>query len=232
MFVGAGDKSTLTIPRQVDAHEAREAHKGMTHESDATALGRAAEKGNLDLVGAQLLGKVGDGGPRARATGVLVILEGREVGAEASVSLNNAAPADLQKRDERGSEVEDALAGHRVSLLVDALDVPEAGLLLLLVGAHDNGDDIQLEPETRAERRAHVLERGGQAGTDELGVVFVLVALDCLNDIVGNAIIAGAALFVKHEMLDGEVDEVDRVMDGESHDGRVVVGKNGRNADI
>lgn len=121
------------------------------------------------------------------------------------------------------SYAHDALAGHGVGLLVDALNIPEALLLVLVVRAHDNGDNVQLKPESRAERRAHVLERGGQSSPDELGEVLVLVLLDLVDDEVGNEIMTRLQAIVQHNVPNGEVNQVDSVVNGQSDHSCMVV---------
>lgn len=50
----------------------------------------------------------------------------------------------------RMGDLHDALAGHGISLLIDSLDVPEALLFVFLVGAEDNGDNVEVEPKAGA----------------------------------------------------------------------------------
>jgi len=95
----------LTIPSQVDAHETGEPHQGVTHEGHTTALRGGAEEGDLGLVAPELLGIGQHGFPCGMATGVLVVLDRGQMGTEASVGLDDAAPADLEERDERRAKV-------------------------------------------------------------------------------------------------------------------------------
>src|SRR6187551_3230599 len=93
--------------------------------------------------------------------------------------------SDGQSHDSRGGS-HDAFAGHGIGLLIHPLDIPETLVLVLVIWTHHNGNNIDIQPQTRAQRGAHVLECGRKTGTDELGKVLVLVALNLLNDIVGN----------------------------------------------
>ena len=77
----------------------------MAHESDTATLGSGAEEGNLGLLLTELVGVELHGTPSGRRTSVLVVLEGGEVDTEASVSLDNASVANLEVRNQRGSEV-------------------------------------------------------------------------------------------------------------------------------
>lgn len=71
----------------------------MTHESDATALGRAAEEGNLGLVATQLLGVSEHGLPSGRRARVFVVLNSIEMSPEAGVGLDDTAEADMEQRN-------------------------------------------------------------------------------------------------------------------------------------
>lgn len=93
-------RSQRTIPSQVHAHQTSKADESMAHESDTATLRSGAEEGNLDVVGAKSLGIRQHGLPGSMATGVLVVLDRGEMGAEGSVCLDNASPSDLQDRDE------------------------------------------------------------------------------------------------------------------------------------
>ncbi|CCF33358.1 hypothetical protein CH063_05563, partial [Colletotrichum higginsianum] len=126
----------------------------------------------------------------------------------------------------------DALASHRIGLLVHSLDVPEALLLVLVVGAQDNGDDVKIEPKTRAQRLAHVLEGHGQTSTNELGEVCMLVIFERTDDVVSNGIVARLGGIVEVDVLDSEVNQVDRVVDCKGHDSCVGVGEDGRNSAV
>jgi hypothetical protein len=117
-------------------------------------------------------------------------------------------------------------------LFVDPLDVPEALLLVLVIRSHDDGDNVEFEPETRAQIRAHVLERRGETGSNELGKVVVLIVRKGLDDIVCNEILAHSEGIVEHNMLDGEVNEVNRVVDGEGDDCSVIIGEDCRDTDV
>jgi hypothetical protein len=179
-----------------------------------------------------------------------VVLESGKVDTEASVSLNNASVANLQVRNQRRAEVavgfwlmtsfanpsrvdlQDTLAGHRVGLLIDTLDIPEVLLLGLVVGSKDDGDNIELEPETGAQRRAHVLERDGETSSNELDKVLMLISLDLGNDVVGDEVLALTHVLIERDVLDGEVVEVDGVMDSEGNDSSVVIGEDGRDTEV
>jgi len=66
-------------------------------------------------------------------------------------------------------DLHDALAGHGIGLLIDTLDIPERrSLVCLVIRAHHNRDDIELQPESRAKCGAHVLDSGGKTSADEL----------------------------------------------------------------
>jgi hypothetical protein len=95
-----GRAVVLTIPGQVYAQEPGKAHQGVTHECDTTALGSRAEEGNLCLVAPELLSIRQHGFPGGIAAGVFVVLDRGQVGAEASIGLDNTSPADLEQRDE------------------------------------------------------------------------------------------------------------------------------------
>ena len=129
-------------------------------------------------------------------------------------------------------DLHNTLACHGIGLLVDALDVPEGLLLVLVVWAHDDGHNVQLEPEAGTQGGAHVLERGGEAGADEFGEVLVLVLFDLGDDIVGDEVGAHLHGVVEHDVLDREVDQVHGVVDGQGHHGGVVIGEDGRDAQV
>jgi hypothetical protein len=141
------------------------------------------------------------------------------------------AVSDGQSRDCRGDS-HDALAGHGVGLLIHPLDIPEALVLVLVIWTHHNGDDVHVQPQPRAERGAHILECGRKAGTDELGKVLMLVALDLLNDVVGNEVGAHLHGIVKQDVLDREIEQVRSVVDSKRDNGSVVVGEDSRDTDI
>lgn len=152
----------LTIPSQVNAHETCESHQGVTHQSDTASLRSGAEESDLGLIASELLGVRQHGFPSRGAARILVVLDGGEVSAEASVGLDYASPPNLEKRDERGTKVpsayvsrlegrmtsgynlHDALACHRICLLIYALDIPKRLFLVLVIRAHDDGHNIQL----------------------------------------------------------------------------------------
>lgn len=77
----------------------------MTHESDTSALGSATEEGNLGLLLAESVGVELHGVPCGQAAGGFVIRDGGEVDSEASISLDNASPADLQQGNQGGTKV-------------------------------------------------------------------------------------------------------------------------------
>ena len=178
-----------------------------------------------------------------------MVLDGRKVGAETGIGLHDASESHLEERNERGAEVpsessvmpqgnrwignlHDALAGHGVGLLIHSLDIPEALVLVLIVGSHHNRNNVDVKPQTGAQRGAHVLERGGETSTDEFGEVFVLVALDLLNDIVGNKVVAHAHSIVELDVLHREVEQIRGVVDRKRDDGSVVVGEDSRNTKV
>lgn len=103
---------------------------------------------------------------------------------------------------------------------------------MLIVGAQDHGDNIEIEPKTRAEAGAHVLESCRQTGTDELGEVLVFVVFEGRDDVVGDDVLAHAQGIVEYNVLDGEINEVGSVVDGEGHDGSVVIGEDGRDSTV
>jgi hypothetical protein len=183
-----------------------------------------------------------------------VVLENGQVGLESSVSLNDAAVADLQQRHKRRAEVparqrlaskwliwreygkvdvHDTLASHRVSLLIHSLDV-EKGLLSLMVviRAQNDGNNVKLQPEARAQLRCHILESSRQTSADEFGEVLILVSLDLVDHKVGDQVLALLDGVVERDVLDKEVDQVDRVMDGQGYDSGVIVGEDSGNTDV
>lgn len=81
----------------------------MAHESDTSTLGGAAEESNLGLLLTKSVGKNLHSVPCGKATGGLVVSDGGEVDSEASISLDDAPPADLQQRNQRGTEVAKSL---------------------------------------------------------------------------------------------------------------------------
>ena len=99
---------------------------------------------------------------------------------------------------------------------------------MLIIRAQHDWHNVQLQPEPRAESRAHVLERGRQTSANELREVFVLIFLNLFNDVVRNQIGTHAHGIVENNVLDGEIDEVDRVMDGECDDSGVIISEHGR----
>lgn len=101
-----------------------------------------------------------------------------------------------------------------------------------MVGSKDDGDNIELEPETRAERRAHVLERDGETSSDELDKVLMLISLDLGNDVVGDKVLTLTHVLIERDVLDGEIIEVDGVMDCEGNNGSVVIGEDGRDTEV
>jgi len=103
---------------------------------------------------------------------------------------------------------------------------------VLVVRAHHDGHNVELEPQAGAQGWAHVLERGGQTSTDELGEILVLVLLDLGNDMVGDEVGAHLHGVVEDDVLDLEVDQVDSVVDGQGHHSRVVISENGRDTQI
>lgn len=101
-----------------------------------------------------------------------------------------------------------------------------------MVRSKDDGDNIELEPETRAQGRAHVLERDGETSSNELDKVLMLISLNLGDDVVGDEVLALTHVLIERDVLDGEVVEVDGVMDGEGNDSSVVIGEDGRDTEV
>jgi len=85
----------LTIPSEVDTHEAGKADQCVTHQRNTSSLRGRAEESDLRLVGPKLLGVRQHGFPSSMTAGVLVVLDCGEVCAEAGISLDNAPESDL-----------------------------------------------------------------------------------------------------------------------------------------
>lgn len=85
------------------------------------------------------------------------------MGAEPGVCLHNSTESDVEEGNERRAEVpssilaplgrhttwldlHDTLPGHGIGLLVDTLHIPEVLILVFVVRAHNNGNNIQFEP--------------------------------------------------------------------------------------
>lgn len=166
-----GGFMALTIPGQIDTHQTSEADQCVTHESDTAPLGSGAKKGHADVIPTKLFSISQHALPGARTARVLVVLQGSEMGAETSISLDDASESNLQKRNKRGTKVpksgcvsssllplslsfstrtggkwdsHDALAGHGISLLVNALGIPETLLLVVVIRTHHDGHNVQL----------------------------------------------------------------------------------------
>ncbi len=60
----------------------------------------------------------------------------------------------------------------------------------------------------------------------------MLVPLDLSHDIVSDKVGAHLHGIVEDDVFDGEVDQVDGVMDRQGHDGGVVIGKDGRDTQV
>lgn len=99
----------------------------------------------------------------------------------------------------------DALTSHGIGLFIHTLDIPERLLLVLVIGTHDDRNDIKLQPKTGAECWAHVLERRWETGTNEFGKVLVLVLLHLGDDMVSDQIGAHSHGIVEHNVLDREI---------------------------
>ena len=121
---------------------------------------------------------------------------------------------------------------HGIGLLIDALDIPEGLFLVFVIRAHHDGDNVQLEPQARAQGRAHVLERGREASADKLGEVLVLVLLDLADHVVGDEVGAHLHGIVEDDVLDREVDQVHGVVDGQGDDSSVVIGEDSRDTQV
>jgi hypothetical protein len=72
-------------------------------------LRRAAEEGNLDVVSPKLLGETECGCPSVGTACVLVIMYCSEMCTEASISLDDATESDLEKGDQRWTEMPDRI---------------------------------------------------------------------------------------------------------------------------
>ena len=107
------------------------------------------------------------------------------------------------------------------------LDVPEALLLVTVIQIHDDGDNVELEPQAGAQGRAYVRERGGKPCTDKLGEVIVFIQLDSLNDVVGDEILPFAKGVIDCDVFNGEVNQVNHVVNGERDDGSVGISEDG-----
>lgn len=138
-----------------------------------------------------------------------------------------ASIANCQKKD-----LHDALSGHRVCLFIDALDIPERDFLVFIVGTDGDRDYVELKPKARAQGGAHVLESGGETSTNKLGKVLRLVLLGSRDDVVGDNILSHLQGIIKNKVLDREVDQVGRIMDGHGNNRRVVVGEDSRDTQV
>lgn len=76
------------------------------------------------------------------------------------------------------------------------------------------------------------MQSGRQPGTNELAEVLMLVILDLGDDVVGDRVVAKFHDIVKDNVLDREVDQVSRIMDGQGDDGSVILGEDGRDAKV
>lgn len=223
----------------------------MTHESNTTTLGSSTEECNLRLLLAELVGIELHGTPCRTGAGVLVVLEVGEMNTETGVCLNNAAVADLQMRDERGTKVtevnssvaihanirfhlhlQNTLSGHGICLLIDALDIPEVLLLGFVVGSEHNRYNIEVKPQAGAQRRTHVLERDGETSSNELDEVLMLISLNLVDDVISNEILALTHILIEGDVLDGEIIEIDGVVDSKCNHGGMVIGENGRDSKV
>ncbi len=83
----------------------------MSHEGDAASLRRRAENGNLALVLVQVLEVLKHGLPRCRSAGILVVLDGIELGAEPGVALHDTSESDLEERHLGGTEAPEEVSG-------------------------------------------------------------------------------------------------------------------------
>ena len=85
-----------------------------------TSLGSGREKGNLDLLLPQLVGKLGDGIPGTFANGFLVLSEIiDEVYLSSGIDSDLITGANAETRVISRAKVHDAFAGCRVGLLVE-----------------------------------------------------------------------------------------------------------------
>lgn len=126
----------------------------------------------------------------------------------------------------------DAFTSHAVSLFVDALHIPEALLLVLIIGPYDDGDDVEVHPQARAQGWAHVLDGGRKASTNELGKVLVLISGDLGDDVFGNEVVAHLHCIVECDVLDGEVQEIDSIMNSQGYSSGMVIGEDSSNANV
>jgi len=129
------------------------------------------------------------------------------------------------------ANLQNTLSDHGIGLLIHPLDIPETLLLGLLIRSQDDGNDIELEPETRAKGRAHVLESGGKTATDKLDKVVLFIVLNLLNNVLGNQVLILRHGLIKRNVLDGEIEEVGGVMDGEGNNGSAIIGEDGRDTE-
>lgn len=60
----------------------------------------------------------------------------------------------------------------------------------------------------------------------------MLISLQCRDDIVGDEVVTGLHGVIESDMLDGEVNEIDGVMDGECNGCGVVVCEHGGDSDV
>jgi hypothetical protein len=117
-------------------------------------------------------------------------------------------------------------------LLINALDVPEVLLLGFVVGSEHNRYNIEVKPKTGAQRRAHILQSDGETSSNELDKVLMLISLNLIDDVIGNEILALAHILIEGDVLDGEIIEIDGVVDSKRNHGGMVVGENGRDSQI
>lgn len=76
----------------------------MAHQSNTTALGRAAEEGHLDLAVAQLLAVVHHAVPGLLPAGRLVVFQTQHRSTEGRIRFDDAAEADLEQGGQRRAE--------------------------------------------------------------------------------------------------------------------------------
>lgn len=242
-----------TIPGHINTQETAETDKSVAHKSDTTTLGSSTEECNFSLLLSELVGIELHSTPCGAGAGVLVVLEVGEMNTETSVCLDNTAVADLQMRNERRTKVTEAnivschpptrtfdfllnlqntLAGHGICLLINALDVPEVLLLGFVVGSEHNRYNIEVKPKAGAQRRTHVLEGDGETSSNELDKVLMLISLNLVDDVISNEILALTHILVEGDMLDGEIIEIDGVVDSKCNHGGMVIGENGRDSKV
>lgn len=60
----------------------------------------------------------------------------------------------------------------------------------------------------------------------------MLVCLDLIDDVISNEILSLAHLFIERDMLDGEVIEIDGIVNRKGNDGSVIISKDGGDTEV